>query len=749
MNNNEINYEGIEQMPIKQFSENAYLNYSMYVIMDRAFPFIGDGLKPVQRRIIYTMSLQGLKHTAKYQKAVSTVGEVLGKFHPHGDTACYGAMVTMAQPFNFRYPLVDGQGNWGSLEDNAAAMRYTESRMTPFTDILLSEIPKGAVEFQPNFDGRLDEPVFLPARLPHILLNASEGIGVAIATKIPSHNLTEVAKACILLLDNPNATLDDILEVMPAPDFPSDAEIITSRAEFKKIYEKGRGSFRMRALYQIENGDIVITALPYRVSTDVVIKQIVAEIEKEKLPISNVRNDQSMKNNLRIVLELRRSQKITPDRIMEHLFAKTALESSFPINMNMLGIDGKPAVKGLLTILTEWLEFRRQTVTRRINCRLAKISDRLHALEGLLIAYLNIDEVIEIIRNEDDPKSVMMQRFGLSEEQVEAILNLRLRQLAKLEETELKAELHQLQKEQKELEELLGSPRKLNNLIKKEIQADMATYGDARRSPLVEREEAKAIEQSEALTAEDVTVILSEKGWVRCAKGHDIDPLTLAYQTGDRYLAHARGKSNQPVVFMDNFGRAYTLDCNNIASAKSKSGDPLSSKVTLNAGAQVIQVLMANDEDKILMASDAGYGFICQFGDLVSRNKAGKVVLSLSENAQALPPQHIPQSADNALLVAISSVGRMLVFPVSELPTLAKGKGNKIINIATAAAKARSELLTKLFTMTESNTLKFISGKRSVTLKPSDIQNYRGERARKGSQLVRGLNPNSEIVILD
>ncbi|EXI62021.1 DNA topoisomerase IV subunit A [Mannheimia granulomatis] len=745
----EINYEGIEQMPIKRFTEDAYLNYSMYVIMDRALPFIGDGLKPVQRRIIYAMSELGLNASAKYKKSARTVGDVLGKFHPHGDSACYEAMVLMAQPFSYRYPLVDGQGNWGAPDDpkSFAAMRYTESKLSKIAEVLLGELGQGTVDYQPNFDGSLEEPKYLPARLPHILLNGTMGIAVGMATDIPPHNINELADASVMLLDNPKASLDEILTVVQGPDYPTEAEIITPKAEIAKMYEQGRGSIKMRAVWKKEDGEIVISALPHQASPSKIIEQIATQMRNKKLPmVDDIRDESDHENPIRIVI-VPRSNRIDFDALMDHLFATTDLEKSYRVNMNMIGLDGKPAVKNLLTILTEWLTFRRTTVTRRLNYRLDKILSRLHILDGLMIAFLNIDEVIEIIRNEDEPKAELIARFNLTDIQAEAILNLRLRHLAKLEEHQLQAEKSELEKERDELQLILGSERRLNSLIKKEIQADAKTFASSRRSPLVERAESKAISESDLTPTEDVTVILSEKGWVRCAKGHDIDVEGLSYRAGDAYLAHARGRSNQPVVFLDSTGRAYALDPTSLPSARSQ-GEPLTGKITLPEGATIQQVLMANSDTKVLMASDSGYGFICTFEDLVSRNKAGKAVISLTENAKVLPPQLL-ENDENLSLVAMSNVGRMLVFPVSELPELSKGKGNKIINISAAAAKSGDEYLARLLVIKPTQSLVFVSGKRKITLKPSDIDNYRGERARKGSQLVRGLSTNSTVEIVE
>ncbi|HHF6548956.1 TPA: DNA topoisomerase IV subunit A [Haemophilus influenzae] len=743
-----INYEGIEQMPLRTFTEKAYLNYSMYVIMDRALPFIGDGLKPVQRRIVYAMSELGLNATAKYKKSARTVGDVLGKFHPHGDSACYEAMVLMAQPFSYRYPLVDGQGNWGAPDDpkSFAAMRYTESRLSKIAEILLSELGQGTVDYQPNFDGTLAEPQYLPARLPHILLNGTTGIAVGMATDIPPHNINEIADAAVMLLDNPKAGLDDVLEIVQGPDFPTEAEIISPKAEIRKIYEQGRGSIKMRATWKKEDGEIIISALPHQASPSKVIAQIADQMTTKKLPmLEDIRDEADHENPIRIVL-VPRSNRVDTDALMAHLFATTDLEKSYRVNMNMIGLDHKPAVKGLLEILNEWLDFRRTTVTRRLQYRLDKVLSRLHILEGLMIAFLNIDEVIEIIRQEDDPKAELMARFNLSDEQADAILNLRLRHLAKLEENQLKAEQDELEKERLNLEAILESERRLNTLIKKEIQEDAKKYASPRMSQLVEREEAKMISESDMTPAEPVTVILSEMGWVRCAKGHDIDPKSLNYKAGDSYLAHACGKSNQAVVFIDSTGRSYALDPLSLPSARSQ-GEPLTGKLNLPTGATIEYVVMAGEQQELLMASDAGYGFICKFEDLIARNKAGKALISLPENAKVLKPKTLINST--ALVVAITSAGRMLIFPAQDLPVLSKGKGNKIITIPAANAKDRSELLTKLLLISDQASLEFHSGKRKIVLKPEDLQKFCAERGRKGSTLPRGLHTNVEIMVIE
>ncbi|OOF56846.1 DNA topoisomerase IV subunit A [Rodentibacter genomosp. 2] len=743
-----INYEGIEQMPLRTFTESAYLNYSMYVIMDRALPFIGDGLKPVQRRIVYAMSELGLNATAKYKKSARTVGDVLGKFHPHGDSACYEAMVLMAQPFSYRYPLVDGQGNWGAPDDpkSFAAMRYTESRLSKIAEILLSELGQGTVDYQPNFDGTLEEPQYLPARLPHILLNGTTGIAVGMATDIPPHNINEIADAAVLLLDNPKANLDDLLNIVQGPDFPTEAEIISPKTEIRKIYEQGRGSIKMRATWKKEDGEIIISALPHQASPSKIIAQIADQMTAKKLPmVEDIRDEADHENPIRIVI-VPRSNRVDTDALMAHLFTTTDLEKSYRVNMNMIGLDHKPAVKGLLQILNEWLNFRRTTVTRRLQYRLDKVLSRLHILEGLMIAFLNIDEVIEIIRHEDEPKAELMARFNLSDEQADAILNLRLRHLAKLEEHQLRAEQNELEKERSNLETILGSERRLNTLIKKEIQEDAKKYASPRMSQLVEREEAKAISESEMTPAEPVTVILSEMGWVRCAKGHDIDPKALSYKAGDHYRAHAYGKSNQAAVFIDSSGRSYAVDPLSLPSARSQ-GEPLTGKLTLPAGATIEHVIMEPEQQQLLMSSDAGYGFICKFEDLVARNKAGKALISLPENAKVLAPKILSDST--ALLVALTSGGRMLIFPVQDLPVLSKGKGNKIVSISATNAKERSELLVRLLLISDQASLEFHSGKRKVTLKPEDLQKFRAERGRKGSPLPRGLHSHVDIKVIE
>jgi topoisomerase-4 subunit A len=741
-----ISNEGTEQLPLRRFTEEAYLNYSMYVIMDRALPFIGDGLKPVQRRIIYAMSELGLSHLAKYKKSARTVGDVLGKFHPHGDSACYEAMVLMAQPFSYRYPLVDGQGNWGAPDDpkSFAAMRYTEAKLSRFSEVLLNELGQGTVDWVPNFDGTMEEPRTLPARLPHILLNGVTGIAVGMATDIPPHNAREVANATAYLLDNPKATVPDLMQYIQGPDYPTDAEIISPAHELQAIYETGRGSIKMRALYQMEDGDIIITALPHQTSGSKVLEQIAAQMNAKKLPmVSDLRDESDHENPTRIVI-VPRSNRIDVEQLMAHLFATTDLEKSYRVNLNILGLDQRPRVKNLLEVLSEWLVFRRDTVRRRLQFRLDKVLDRLHVLEGLLIAFLNIDEVIKIIRENDQPKPVLMAHFGISERQAEAILELKLRHLAKLEEMKIRGEQAELEKERDYLEGILGSEKKLTKLIREELLADAEKYGDNRRSPIVQREEAKALSEKELLPSEAVTVVLSEKGWVRCAKGHDVDGNSLQYKAGDGFKAAAMGRSNRYAAFIDSSGRSFAAEAHDLPSARGQ-GEPLTGRFTLVAGETFEHVLMAEDSQKLLLASDAGYGFVGTFADLVSRNKAGKAVLSLPTGAKVLPPIPI-KNPETDLVVAISTEGRMLVFPVADLPQLSKGKGNKILSIPSARAASREEYLKLLTVVPAATAVTLVAGKRKMTIKVDDLAHYIGERGRRGNKLPRGLQRIDELL---
>lgn len=746
--------DAYESQALKDYAEKAYLDYSMYVILDRALPNIGDGLKPVQRRIVYAMSELGLKATAKFKKSARTVGDVIGKFHPHGDSAAYEAMVLMAQPFSYRYPLIDGQGNWGSPDDpkSFAAMRYTESRLTAYSDVLLGELGQGTVDWSPNFDGTLDEPKVLPAQIPNILLNGTTGIAVGMATDIPPHNLREVVNATIHLLQNPKASSAELCEFIPAPDMPTSAEIITPKADLIKMYETGRGSLRMRALWSKEDGDIVVTALPHQVSGAKIMEQIAAQMQAKKLPmVADLRDESDHENPTRLVI-IPRSNRIDIDQLMNHLFATTDLERTYRINMNMIGIDGLPSVKSLHTILGEWLKFRMVTVRRRLQYRLDKVLRRLHILEGYLAAFLNIDEVIEIIRTEEKPKQVLMQRFELTDIQAEAILDLKLRQIAKLEEIKIRGEQSELEKERDSLESLLGSAVKLKNMVKKELQAIADKYGDDRRSPLVTRQEAQALSAADLLSSDPITVVISEKGWIRAAKGHDVDPESLNYKSGDGYQFSARGKSNQNVLLIDSTGRSYAMAAHTLPSARGQ-GEPASGRLNPPSGATFMGLLMGQDEQRVLIASDAGYGFITKLGDLYTKNKAGKALLTLPKGARVLPPIVLPEAAlqesDKHFVVSISNEGRMLLFPINELPELARGKGNKMLSIPAARVQSREEFVVATATITEGQKLTVYSGKRHASFKLSELEHYLGERGRRGHKLPRGFQKVDGIDIID
>ena len=743
----DLSLDGVERRSLADFTEQAYLNYSMYVIMDRALPHIGDGLKPVQRRIIYAMSELGLGADAKHKKSARTVGDVLGKFHPHGDSACYEAMVLMAQPFSYRYTLVDGQGNWGAPDDpkSFAAMRYTEARLSRYSEVLLSELGQGTADWVPNFDGTLDEPAVLPARLPNILLNGTTGIAVGMATDVPPHNLREVASACVHLLDEPKATIQELCEHILGPDYPTEAEIITSRADLLKIYETGRGSVRMRAVYRIEDGDIVVTSLPHQVSGAKVLEQIAAQMQAKKLPmVADLRDESDHENPCRIVI-IPRSNRVERDELMQHLFATTELESSYRVNINIIGLDGKPQLKNLKTLLSEWLTFRIGTVRRRLQFRLDKVEHRLHLLDGLLTAYLNLDEVIHIIRTAEHPKAELIARFDLSEIQADYILDTRLRQLARLEEMKLRSEQDALRKEQAKLQALLGSESKLRKLVRAELIADAETYGDDRRSPIVARAEAKALSENELMPTEPVTVVLSEKGWVRCAKGHDIDATGLSYKAGDGFKTSAIGRSNQFAVFIDSTGRSYSVAAHTLPSARGQ-GEPLTGKLQPPPGATFECVLLPDDESLYVIASDAGYGFVVKGEDLQAKNKAGKALLSLPNGAKVILPRPVTDREQN-WLAAVTTEGRLLVFKISDLPQLGKGKGNKIIGIPGERVASREEYVTDLAVIAQGATLVLQAGKRTLSLKPEDLEHYKGERGRRGNKLPRGFQRVDALLV--
>jgi topoisomerase-4 subunit A len=737
MDNQELNFEGVEKQPLKSFTEKAYLDYSMYVILDRALPALGDGLKPVQRRIIYAMSELSLAAANKHKKSARTVGDVIGKYHPHGDTACYEAMVLMAQPFAYRYPIVDGQGNWGSQDDpkSFAAMRYTESKLTKYADVLLGELAHGTVDWQPNFDGSLDEPMILPSRLPNLLLNGTQGIAVGMATDIPPHNLREVAAACIHLLEDPEATTAALMKFIKGPDLPTGGEIVSPRADIKEFYEKGVGSFKARATYEIEDGNIVIKSFPYQVSGTKVQEQIDEQYRAKKLPmIEDFRDESDHENPTRFVI-IPRSNRVDLVELMNHLFATTDLERGYRVNLNIIGLDGRPKVMGLRDVLSGWLEFRITTVTRRLQHRLDKVRKRLHILEGLMIAYLNLDEVIRIIRREDEPKPVLMKRFKLSDEQAEEILNTRLRHLAKLEEMKIREEQKELKAEAENLESTLGSKAKLKKLVAKEIEADAEKHGDARRTKIVEREAAVAIDETSLIAKEPVTVVLSTGGFVRQAKGHEIDPRSLSYKGGDAFQSVARGQSLQQAIFVDSTGRTYSLPAHSLPSARG-NGEPLSGRLNPPDGAKFAGVIMGEPEDLWLLASDAGYGFTVRLKELITDRRAGKTVLNVPENSHVLPPALV--SSPDALVLVINSEGKMLGFKVSDVPEMPKGKGNKLFDIPAKKAAAREEVLTAVAVVPPQGTLVLWSGEKQKTFTWSELKEFKGERAQRGAVLPRG-----------
>ena len=735
---NQLNLEGVEQLPLKEYTEKAYLDYSMYVILDRALPQIGDGLKPVQRRIIYSMSELGLSAGQKPKKSARTVGDVIGKYHPHGDSACYEAMVLMAQDFSFRYPIIDGQGNWGSTDDpkSFAAMRYTESRLKPYAKLLLQELGEGTVDWVPNFDGTLDEPVVLPARVPNLLLNGTTGIAVGLSTDIPPHNLNEVVNALVHLIDNPKASVAQLMKHIKGPDFPTGGELVSSRDDIKQIYMSGTGTLRLRAAWKRENGDIVITSLPHQVSGSKVLEQIATQMRNKKLPlVEDLRDESDHEEPTRLVITPR-SNRVNVDELMSHLFATTSLERTVRVNMNVVGLDGRPRNFHLAELLSEWLKFRKQTVKRRLQHRLDIVEKRLHILEGLLIAYLNIDEVIHIIRTEDEPKPVLMKRFKLSDIQAEAILNLRLRNLAKLEEMKIRGEQDELAEERDDLQKTLKSAARLKTLIKKELRADAEACGDERRTKIVERETAQALDETQLVASEAVTVVLSRRGWARAAKGHEIDANALNYKSGDGFLASARGRSNQHAMFVDSTGRVYSVLANQLPSARGQ-GEPLSGRFKPPDGAEFCGAMIGEPSDRWLLASDAGYGFVCKLEDLASRNKAGKSILRVPAGGRAVVPAAIPADTE-CLVAAVSNIGRLVLFELDELPELGKGKGIKLINIPSKKYKDGEEQMVAVAVVPEDGNLLVHTATRTMTIRWNDTDDYYGERALRGRMLPKG-----------
>ena len=736
-----------EKLALSKFTEQAYLDYSMYVILDRALPNIGDGLKPVQRRIVYAMSELGLNASAKYKKSVRTSGDVVGKFHPHGDAAVYEAMVLLSQSFSLRYPLIDGQGNWGTVDDpkSFGAQRYTECRLDPYAQSLLQELGQGTVDWRGNFDGTLLEPSILPARLPNVLLNGATGIAVGMATDIPPHNLRETVEACQKLLQEPKTTIENLFKILPGPDYPTEAEITTPKEELLEIYKTGKGSIRMRATYEIQEGEIVINALPYQTPSTKVLEQVAAQMEAKKLPmIVDLRDESDEKNPTRLIL-VPKSNRVDREAVMNHLFATTDLQKNFRVNMNIIGLNGKPQVLDLKSILKEWLKFRTRTVTRRLQHRLDWVMDRLHILEGLMIVYLNIEEVIKIIRTKDEPKKILQKKFRLSSVQVDWILEIRLRQLAKLEEEKIRVEQIDLDSEKTELEKIIKSKVRLKTLIIKELREDAEKYGDSRKSPLVERGEASAFDETELISSDPVTVILSQRGWVRVAKGHDVDPESMNYREGDGFLSSAKGRNNLNAIFIASQGKAFTLPCHSLPSARGQ-GEPLTGRLNAESGETFSGVVSGKDDSNVVLASDAGYGFVSTIGDLQTKNKSGKAALKVPESAQALFPQPVLTHEDQ--IAAISSEGRMLVFPVKELPELARGKGNKIINIPKKRYQAGEEKLTAIAVLGEGRELKLFSGKRHFTIKAKDLENFEGSRGLRGTFLPKGFRNVDSVEVV-
>ncbi len=729
-------FHGFEQLPLREYAERAYLDYSMYVVLDRALPFLGDGLKPVQRRIIYAMSELGLNAAAKPKKSARTVGDVIGKYHPHGDSACYEALVLMAQPFSYRYPLIEGQGNFGSTDDpkSFAAMRYTESKLTPIAEVLLGEINQGTTDWTPNFDGTLEEPTWMPARLPHLLLNGTTGIAVGMATDVPPHNLNEIVSALLHLLDDPDASIGDLLEHVKGPDYPSAAEIITPAADLRTMYETGYGSVRARSTFLKEGTNIVINALPFQVSPSKVIEQIAAQMRAKKLPwLEDIRDESDHANPVRVVL-VPRSNRVDAEQLMGHLFATTDLERSYRVNLNVIGLDGRPQVKNLKMLLAEWLQFRGTTVTRRLTHRLEKVERRLHLLEGLLVAFLDLDEVIHIIRTEDEPKAALIARFGLSDDQADYILETKLKQLARLEEMKIRGEQDELAKERDKIQSILDSKTKLRKLIRDELVADAKKFGDARRSPLVQRGAAQAIDETELVPSEPMTVVLSEKGWIRAAKGHDMDPSTLSYRDGDALLGSVRARSTQQVAFLDTEGRAYSTLIHTLPSARG-NGEPLTGRFSPAPGSAFMTLASGDNDTRFVLASTHGYGFVTRFENLTGRNKAGKAMLNLTSGSKVLTPA-VVANPDTDRIVAVTSSGNLLAIPANELPELDKGKGNKIIDIP--KAKLATERVVAVVSVAPGNTLLVRSGARTMNLSFKDLDAYVGTRATRGHLLPRG-----------
>jgi len=728
----------VESISLKKYAEESYLNYAMYVILDRALPNIGDGLKPVQRRILYAMSELGLDAGSKYKKSARTVGDVIGKFHPHGDSAAYEAMVLMAQNFSFKYPFVDGQGNWGSQDDpkSFAAMRYTESKLTKFANLLIDELKSGTVDWQPNFDGSLLEPVIFPAKLPSILLNGTSGIAVGMATDIPSHNINEIIDATVFLLDNPRSELSELLEIIKGPDFSNNAPIIASEEELLEIYSTGRGGFKIQAQWAQEKNDIIINALPYQASGSKILEQIADQMLKKKIPmVVDLADEGDHEEPVRLVITLK-SNRVNAEDVMNHLFASTDLQKNYRANMNLISLAGGPRVFDLLSLLKEWITFRKNTVIRRLEHRLDQVNDRLHILEGLLAVYLNIDEVIKIIRESDEPKKEIIREFKLTDIQANAILEIKLRQLAKLEQIKLEEERSKLSDEQKEIETILSSKARLKTLIKKELLEIKENFGEERKSPIKSASNAKVFSEEETLVTEPITVVLSEAGWIRSGKGHEIDPSSLSYRGEDKLQDYARGKSNQTAVFIDSSGKVFSIASHSLPSARGM-GEPISGRVNAESGVNFISALIGEPDDKFIFTNTAGYGYISEFSNTISNKKTGKAFMKIPEGASLIKSQKLRE--DHQYIAAVSSIGKLLIFRLDELPILPKGKGNKIINIPTAKFKSKEEKMLDIQLLAEDSNLVVHYGTKTRSLPFKDWQHYISSRAKRGNILAGHL----------
>ena len=724
---------------LKKYAEESYLNYAMYVILDRALPNVGDGLKPVQRRILYAMSELGLDAGSKYKKSARTVGDVIGKFHPHGDSAAYEAMVLMAQNFSFKYPLVDGQGNWGSQDDpkSFAAMRYTESKLTNFADLLISELKSGTVDWQPNFDGSLLEPVIFPSKIPMILLNGTSGIAVGMATDIPSHNINEVIDATIKILEKPKSDLKDLSKIIKGPDFSNNAAIVASSEELEEMYSSGRGGFKIQAQWRQEKNQIIINALPYQASGSKILEQIADQMVNKKLPmVVDLADEGDHEDPVRLVITLK-SNRVNAEDVINHLYASTDLQKTYRMNMNLISLKGGPKVFSLVELLKEWVTFRKDTVKRKLEHRLDQVNDRLHILEGLLTIFVDLDKVIKIIRQSDEPKKELIKAFKLSEIQANAILEIRLRQLAKLEQLKIENERNELVSEQDEIEKILKSKSRLKTLIKNELIEIRELFGEERKSHIIDSTNAKVFSEEDTIVTEPITVVLSKAGWIRSAKGHEIDPNTLSYRGGDSLQDFARGRSNQLAVFLDSNGKAYSVPSHSLPSARGM-GEPITGRLNADSGVQFISSVIGTEGSKFLIMNNAGYGYISEYQNMISNKKSGRAFMKLPDNAKML--KAIPLKDNHTHIAAVSNIGKLLIFNIEELPILGKGKGNKIINIPKDKLAAGEEFMAHAQLLADDSSLKIEVGKRSVTLKPKDWTEYVLSRAKRGKKVGKLIN---------